>query len=228
MVPVGPLRPVAVTAGGSGPGRAPPLPGTIRQRTGRAAVSQWLAGDEAAWRAPGTAALAGIFTGDAPCLHSPCEQSIAGLDAIRRMWQRTATAPMRYPPSPPAFWPSMAPLPLCGLRVRYGDPAARSTKTCGSWNGVMTAVASGSRSGLAGLGAPTVPAATRPQAKVRRRNSRDQHRGRQPPPRRRPRGVRERCGRCCCDLFPGAQGVRSLVMRDACGPSPCRRRSERR
>jgi hypothetical protein len=35
------------------------------QVTDRATVSRWLAGHEAAWRAPGTDGLAGIFTDDA-------------------------------------------------------------------------------------------------------------------------------------------------------------------
>ena len=36
--------------------------------TDRATVSRWLGGYEAAWRAPGTDGLAGLFTGDATYL----------------------------------------------------------------------------------------------------------------------------------------------------------------
>ena len=52
--------------------------------TDRAMVSQWLADYEAAWRAPGTGRLAGIFTDDASYRHSPYEEPVAGLDAISR------------------------------------------------------------------------------------------------------------------------------------------------
>lgn len=50
--------------------------------TDRAMVSRWLAGYEAAWRAPGTEGLAGIFADDATYLHSPYEEPVAGLDSI--------------------------------------------------------------------------------------------------------------------------------------------------
>jgi hypothetical protein len=39
--------------------------------TDRAMVSRWLTGYEAAWRAPGTDGLAGLFTSDATYLQSP-------------------------------------------------------------------------------------------------------------------------------------------------------------
>ena len=39
--------------------------------TDRAMVSRWLAGYEAAWRAPGTEGLTEIFTGDATYRLSP-------------------------------------------------------------------------------------------------------------------------------------------------------------
>lgn len=45
-----------------------------------------MANYEAAWRAPGTEGLAGLFRIDATYLHSPYEEPIVGLEAIRRMW----------------------------------------------------------------------------------------------------------------------------------------------
>ena len=45
----------------------------MRQMTDRSTVSRWLAGYEAAWRAPGTEGLAGLFTSDATYLQSPYE-----------------------------------------------------------------------------------------------------------------------------------------------------------
>ena len=50
------------------------------------AVGRWVRGYEAAWRAPGTDALAGLFTPDAVYLQSPYEEPVVGLAAIGRMW----------------------------------------------------------------------------------------------------------------------------------------------
>ncbi len=61
---------------------------TIGQVTDRVTVGRWLADYEAAWRAPGTDGLAEIFTDDAAYLHSPYEEPVVGLDAIRRMWEQ--------------------------------------------------------------------------------------------------------------------------------------------
>jgi ketosteroid isomerase-like protein len=65
----------------------------MMQVTDRAMVSRWLAGYEAAWRAPGAEDLAGVFTGDATYLQSPYEQPVTGLDAIRRMWEEERDGP---------------------------------------------------------------------------------------------------------------------------------------
>lgn len=61
--------------------------------TDRARVSRWLADYEAAWRAPGTEGLAGIFADDATYLQSPYEEPVVGLDAIRRMWDEERDGP---------------------------------------------------------------------------------------------------------------------------------------
>jgi ketosteroid isomerase-like protein len=61
--------------------------------TDRTAVSRWLAGYEAAWRAPGTAALAGIFTREATYRQSPYEEPVVGLEAIGRMWDEERASP---------------------------------------------------------------------------------------------------------------------------------------
>jgi ketosteroid isomerase-like protein len=57
------------------------------QVTDRAVVRRWLAGYEAAWRAPGTDGLGGLFTTAAIYLQSPYEQPVTGLAAIQRMWE---------------------------------------------------------------------------------------------------------------------------------------------
>ena len=55
--------------------------------TDRAMVAaRWVTVYELAWRTPGTKGLAALFTADASYLHSPYEQPVVGLDAIRRMW----------------------------------------------------------------------------------------------------------------------------------------------
>jgi ketosteroid isomerase-like protein len=54
-------------------------------------VSRWLA--DAAWRAPGTDRVAEIFTEDAAYLNSPYAEPVAGLDAIRRMWDEDRDGP---------------------------------------------------------------------------------------------------------------------------------------
>jgi ketosteroid isomerase-like protein len=61
--------------------------------TDRAMVTRWLAEYEAAWRAPGTEGLARLFTGDATYLQSPYERPVAGLEAIKRMWDREREGP---------------------------------------------------------------------------------------------------------------------------------------
>jgi ketosteroid isomerase-like protein len=63
------------------------------QVTDRAQVSRWLAGYESAWRAPGTPALADLFTSDAGYLQSPYGQPVVGLPAIERMWDKERESP---------------------------------------------------------------------------------------------------------------------------------------
>jgi ketosteroid isomerase-like protein len=65
----------------------------MRQVIDRALVGQWLAGYEAAWRAPGTEALAGLFTTDAVYSQSPYGQPVTGLAAIKRMWEDEREGP---------------------------------------------------------------------------------------------------------------------------------------
>ena len=61
--------------------------------TDRAIVSRWLAGYEAAWRAPGTGSLAEIFAADASYRQGPYEKPVVGLDAIGRMWDEERAGP---------------------------------------------------------------------------------------------------------------------------------------
>jgi hypothetical protein len=61
--------------------------------TDRAMVSRWLSDYEAAWRAPGTAGLARLFTAGAAYLQSPYERPVSGLTAIERMWEEEREGP---------------------------------------------------------------------------------------------------------------------------------------
>jgi ketosteroid isomerase-like protein len=85
-------------------------------------VSQWLARYEAAWRAPGTDGLAQLFTGDATYLHSPYEQPIAGLDAIRQMWDEDRDGPGEVFTLTTEILAVDGPTAVVRAEVRYGDP----------------------------------------------------------------------------------------------------------
>jgi hypothetical protein len=60
---------------------------------GRDGVGEWVAGYERAWRSPGTAALAGLFTADATYQQGPYDEQVAGLAAIGRMWEAERAGP---------------------------------------------------------------------------------------------------------------------------------------
>ena len=94
----------------------------MRQVIDRESVRRWLAGYEAAWRAPGTNGLAALFTSDAVYSQAPYEQSLTGLDAIKRMWEEeregadeafTMTADIVAVDDPAA---------VVRAEVHYGDP----------------------------------------------------------------------------------------------------------
>jgi hypothetical protein len=57
--------------------------GTMGQMTDRSAVRRWLAGYEAAWHAPGTEGLAGLFASDATYLQSRHRAGTSSIVAFR-------------------------------------------------------------------------------------------------------------------------------------------------
>jgi hypothetical protein len=59
----------------------------------RAQLTDWIAGYERAWRAPGTDALAGLFTANAEYSTAPYEKPHRGLEAIREMWDAERSGP---------------------------------------------------------------------------------------------------------------------------------------
>ncbi|HYB86587.1 MAG TPA: nuclear transport factor 2 family protein [Streptosporangiaceae bacterium] len=59
----------------------------------REQAREWVAAYERAWRAPGTAALAGIFTPDASYRQGPYDEPVTGLAAIAGMWEAERDGP---------------------------------------------------------------------------------------------------------------------------------------
>jgi ketosteroid isomerase-like protein len=91
----------------------------------RDAVLRWIAGYERAWRTAGTDALAELFTDDATYLQSPYAAPVAGLPAIRRMWEAERDGPDEV------FTLTAEPVAVEGntavvrAEVRYGEPLRR-------------------------------------------------------------------------------------------------------
>ena len=94
----------------------------MRQMTDRIMVSRWLADYEAAWRTPGTEGLAQIFTEDATYLQSPYAEPVAGLDAIRRMWDEEREGPEEVFTLATEIVAVDGPAAVVRAEVRYGDP----------------------------------------------------------------------------------------------------------
>jgi ketosteroid isomerase-like protein len=90
--------------------------------TDRAAVGRWLSEYENAWRAPGTASLAGLFTDDARYLVSPYAEPVAGLAAIRQMWERERESPDEAFTLSTDILAVDGPLAVVRAEVHYGDP----------------------------------------------------------------------------------------------------------
>jgi ketosteroid isomerase-like protein len=131
-----PVRHTLNVSAQHGPGRRPGLwftadampvaaqacGGHDREVTNRAMVSRWLAGYEAAWRAPGTDRLADLFAGDATYLQSPYEPPVNGLDAIRRMWNAQREGPGEVFTLATEIIAVDGPTAVVRAEVRYGDP----------------------------------------------------------------------------------------------------------
>jgi ketosteroid isomerase-like protein len=96
--------------------------GTIGQVTDGAMVSRWLAGYEAAWRAPGTEGLATIFADDARYCRSPYDEPVVGLDAIRRMWDEARDGPDEVFTLATEILAVDGPTAVVRAEVHYGDP----------------------------------------------------------------------------------------------------------
>ena len=90
--------------------------------TDRATVLRWLAGYEAAWRAPGTEALAGLFTAEASYAQSPYAQPACGLAEIGWMWEAERQGPDEAFSLATDILAVDGPVAVVRAEVRYGDP----------------------------------------------------------------------------------------------------------
>jgi len=91
----------------------------------RQSVARWIVAYEAAWRSPGSDALAGIFTPDATYRQGPYDEPAVGLPAIARMWEAERDGPDE------AFQMASEIIAVDGatavvrVQVRYGDPVTQ-------------------------------------------------------------------------------------------------------
>jgi ketosteroid isomerase-like protein len=92
------------------------------QVTNRAMVSRWLTRYEAAWRSPGADGLTGIFAEDATYRHSPYEEPVVGLTAIRRMWEEDRDGPGEVFTLASDILAVDGPTAVVRTEVHYGNP----------------------------------------------------------------------------------------------------------
>lgn len=95
------------------------------QVTDRAMVNQWLAGYEAAWRAPGAARLTEIFTEDASYRQSPYQEPVVGLAAIGRMWDAERDGPDEVFTLATDIVAVDGPTAVVRAEVHYGNPVSQ-------------------------------------------------------------------------------------------------------
>ena len=88
-------------------------------------VSRWLAGYEAAWRAPGTGQLAEIFTEDASYRLSPYDEPVVGLAAIGSMWDAERDGPDEVFTLATDIAAVDGPTAVVRAEVSYGNPVRR-------------------------------------------------------------------------------------------------------
>jgi SnoaL-like domain len=85
-------------------------------------VTRWVAAYEAAWRAAGTEALAGIFAPDARYWPGPYEEPVRGLAAIARMWEAERDGPGEVFEMISEIVAAEDVTAVVRAEVRYGDP----------------------------------------------------------------------------------------------------------
>ena len=88
----------------------------------REQVTDWVAAYERAWRAPGTGALAGLFTADAVYRLSPYDDPVVGLPAIGRMWEAERDGPAEVFAMTSDIVAVDGDTAVVRLEVHYGEP----------------------------------------------------------------------------------------------------------
>ncbi len=88
----------------------------------KAQVMDWVAAYERAWRAPGTGALAGIFTRDASYRQGPYDEPVTGLPAIAAMWEAERDGPAEVFRMTGDVIAADGGTAVVRVEVGYGDP----------------------------------------------------------------------------------------------------------
>jgi hypothetical protein len=98
----------------------------VRFLVTRAALAEWIAAYERAWRAPGTALLSDLFAAGAAYRAAPFEEPLRGLEEIARFWEDEREGPDEI------FAMVSEPVAVEGdvgvarIGVRYGDPVSHT------------------------------------------------------------------------------------------------------
>lgn len=85
-------------------------------------MAGWIAAYERAWRTPGTAALATIFTAQASYRQGPYQEPVIGLPAIARMWENERDGPDEVFQMTSEVVAVEGDTAVARVRVRYGHP----------------------------------------------------------------------------------------------------------
>ncbi len=85
-------------------------------------MTGWLAAYEAAWRAPGTEALAAIFAADARYLQGPYRTPLVGLPSIAHMWESERAGPDEVFEMTREIVAVEGDTAVARVEVRYGNP----------------------------------------------------------------------------------------------------------
>ena len=88
-------------------------------------MTRWVRAYEAAWRAAGTEALAGIFAADAVYRQGPYEEPVSGLPAIGRMWEAERDDPGEVFEMASEIVAVDGDTAVVRAEVRYGDPVTQ-------------------------------------------------------------------------------------------------------
>jgi hypothetical protein len=88
----------------------------------RKRVADWIAAYEHAWRTPGTAALATIFTSQASYRQGPYQEPVIGLQAIARMWENERDGPDEMFQMTREVVAVEGDTAVARVQVRYGHP----------------------------------------------------------------------------------------------------------